>query len=543
MPLPGPGGEVSLQALFDFREGAGALDAHDDASTEPSTFRPLCDFTAQLLLHETGNNSAMGWYNSPATDVAPTAVCNETTGMNSDGAACSAGDIFVLVPGDVVDPPYGTKNDPLNNPGQVFTGADIATHAFYAGGAIGFVLLTDQKHYSEARFNPLCTGSNCSYGDRWIPTIIYASAAEAQTYYMGSEDQPVGPSTWGGNDGDFNDFVFVFTGLVCTGSGDACDTGLPGICAVGLTTCADALGNTDCHGARSPETEQCNLLDDDCNGETDEGEVCPADQMCVKGRCFPLCGTGEFRCPDVFTCVDGACVETACVDKTCDQGQVCIAGECVGACDDVVCPHAEACLDGACIDPCAGIDCGEGLVCGAGTCRVACTCSGCDQGECDAASGLCVEAACVGMACGAGTHCRAGVCVDDCENALCPGGASCAQGECGSPLDPGAAGGAASGGSGGSGIVVGSGASGAVTGGGNSSSGGSAGGSDANARSAADPGCSCRQGNDRSPGTALAALLLASSLWARRRRLPGQVRRAAMRAAAADQPASNARPG
>ncbi len=30
---------------------------------------------------------------------------------------------------------------------------------------------------------------------------------------------------WGGNDGDFNDYVILFSGLVCSGSGEACDTG------------------------------------------------------------------------------------------------------------------------------------------------------------------------------------------------------------------------------------------------------------------------------------------------------------------------------
>src|SRR5262245_31986677 len=74
MPLPGPDYEVSLQELFDFREGAGAIDAFASAGTEPGTFRPLCNFSAQLLLHETGNKSAMGWYNVPQGDTPPSSV-------------------------------------------------------------------------------------------------------------------------------------------------------------------------------------------------------------------------------------------------------------------------------------------------------------------------------------------------------------------------------------------------------------------------------------------------------------------------------------
>jgi len=75
MPLPNPPNEVGLQELFDFKEGVGVLDSVADASTEPATFKPLCDFSAQLLLHETGNRTAfVGWYNSPTADVAPTTV-------------------------------------------------------------------------------------------------------------------------------------------------------------------------------------------------------------------------------------------------------------------------------------------------------------------------------------------------------------------------------------------------------------------------------------------------------------------------------------
>jgi len=530
MPLPGPGNEVSLQELFDFREGAGAIDSFADASTEPSTFKPLCTFSAQLLLHETSGKSPMGWYNVPVDDVPPDTVCDESTGMNNLGEACSEKDIFVLVPGDVVDPPFGEANDPLNNPGQVFTSAELASHEHYAGGAIGFVLLTPQKHYSELRLNPECVdaaggaggfGANCAQGDHWIPTIMYASAVDPQTYYMGSEDQAVGPSEWGGNDGDFNDFVFVFTGLVCSGSGEVCDTGQPGICAAGLTACADADGNSECLPARSPEDESCNALDDDCNGETDEGDLCAADEICLRGRCFPRCGTGEFRCTAGFTCVQGACVEDACVDVECDAGEICRAGECVGACDDVVCPYGQNCQDGACVDPCAGIECAEGLVCSAGACIVECTCAGCEQGECDAPSGLCVDAGCAGVSCDEGSHCSGGSCVNDCEGALCPGGGECSAGVCAPPSPSAGAGGAGETGSGGT-IVVGIGGTGNS---GNSTSGNAGGNagetSDAQGsgrRSTQEAGCACRLGGAGQRGAAALVALFAGALFIARRR-------------------------
>jgi MYXO-CTERM domain-containing protein len=436
MPKANPADEVGLQELFDFKEGAGVLDAIADASTEPATFKPLCDFSAQLLLHETGNRSAfVGWYNSPQSDVAPTTVCDDQTGMSSGGGACSASDIFVLIKGDAALPPTYKVNDPLNNPGKIFTGSEIASSPYYAGGDIGFVLMSSEGHFSEKRLNPACTGASCTDGDRWIPTIMYASKTIPRGYYMGSEDQQVGPSTWGGNDGDFNDYVFLFTGLVCSGSGEACDTGEPGICAAGLTDCANALGESVCRPARVPGEEECNGLDDDCNGDTDEGKLCPQGELCVKARCVPVCGTGEFRCDAGQKCVTGACIETACADKTCAPGKVCQGGKCIGACDDVTCPTGQACSDGVCVDPCQGIDCGEGFVCEQGACRVECGCAGCATGQCDTDSGHCVDAGCAGKVCDAGQHCATGECVDDCADAQCPGGAACVDGLCEPPVN------------------------------------------------------------------------------------------------------------
>src|SRR6185295_3917440 len=46
MPKPNPSDEVGLQELFDFKEGPMVLDSIADASTEPATFKPLCDFSA-----------------------------------------------------------------------------------------------------------------------------------------------------------------------------------------------------------------------------------------------------------------------------------------------------------------------------------------------------------------------------------------------------------------------------------------------------------------------------------------------------------------
>ncbi len=525
MPKPNPVDEVGLQELFDFKEGVGVLDAQLDASTEPATFKPLCDFSAQLLLHETGNRSAfVGWYNSPTDDVAPTTTCNEATDTSSGGGACSEKDIFVLIKGDVADPPFGRAADPLSHPYKAFDGKDIASSKYYAGGDIGFVLMSRQGHFSEKRLNPSCVGATCTDGDRWIPTIMYASKSIPRGYYMGSEDQNVGPTQWGGNDGDFNDYVFLFTGLQCSGSGEACDTGEPGICAAGLTDCANALGESACRPAREPGKEACNGLDDDCNGDTDEGDLCPKGELCVKSRCVPICGTGEFRCDADQKCVEGACVEAKCADVTCTAGKVCMGGKCVGSCDEVTCPGAQACVDGLCVDPCEGIDCGKGFVCEGGACRVECACAGCASGECDAKSGHCVDDDCAGKACEAGQHCTAGACVNDCEDAKCPGGAACNAGVCDPPRAGGGTG--ESGAGGGSneptdpGITFGGEAPGKGTGDGEGGDDGDGSGIARDHNAIEAKGCACRAAPGIGSGKvyALLALFGLSAFGARRRR-------------------------
>jgi acetyltransferase-like isoleucine patch superfamily enzyme len=62
------------------------------------------------------------------------------------------------------------------------------------------------------------------------------------------------------------------------GSGSACNTGLPGPCAAGVTACSN--GQVECNQNIASSAETCNGVDDNCDGQVDEG-VCtppPADQ-------------------------------------------------------------------------------------------------------------------------------------------------------------------------------------------------------------------------------------------------------------------------
>ena len=42
-------------------------------------------------------------------------------------------------------------------------------------------------------------------------------------------------------------------------------------------------------------TEICNGRDDDCDGLTDNGEICPADQQCIGGVCSRVSGQAHTR--------------------------------------------------------------------------------------------------------------------------------------------------------------------------------------------------------------------------------------------------------
>ncbi len=289
----------------------------------------------------------------------------------------------------------GDASGTLLDPASGGFGGTEAQAGFDAGNEMDFVEIAGSR--TDTIHTTLCTGSNVD---------------------------PAIPGIWR--------FQIRSGEVICPGAGDACSTGMMGVCATGRTSCVG--DGIECRPEVSSSPEICDGLDNDCDGTVDEEDpaICGDFEECRDGSCVGVCFEGS--CPDGFVCNDDRlCVEAACVDVVCGENERCEAGTCVTPCDGVTCPHGLSCVVGQCVDLCDGATCEECTVCEEGACVQECALAGCDSGEACDPSGSCVDADCLGVTCAAGEFCQDGSCVDSCTDAVCPGDQICRMGAC---IDP-----------------------------------------------------------------------------------------------------------
>lgn len=399
--------EKQVYDAFKQSDKDAGLRFREDANTAPEVFSPLCSFTAELLLKETASDMAVGWYN-----VIP-------------GATTKPADTDIV---EVI--PRGAR------PGAMITGQSIKDSPRYLGGLIGFAIVTGSgltTKFSEKKWNAECTNTtNCPTPGNWVHSITYVSKTIPNAFYLGFEDGNSDANRFG-NDGDYNDYFFLFTGLTCNGGGKPCTVpGEKGVCSAGVAECNGAGGLT-CKRVINPQpTEACDGLDNNCDGQIDENAVCPAGQECDRGRCSTPC-SDEFPCPTSLVCDRGRCVAEPCaVGVVCQGDTVCRGDRCVGACDGVVCPGGQICRLGRCVDPCSGVSCGAGKACVNGACVTGCDCYPCLDPAlaCSKSTNVCVDKGCENLTCSAGYVCKGGECVAGCTGVVCPGGQECKSGQC-----------------------------------------------------------------------------------------------------------------
>ena len=214
----------------------------------------------------------------------------------------------------------------------------------------------------------------------------------------------------------------------------------------GVRKCT-AQGLTECQAA-VPKPEECNNLDDDCNGKTDDFDVTA---QCKKSNAFGTCTgilsacvNGQPQCdapeaaPETCNGLDDNCNgETD--EGNCDDGEPCTKDTCNtdGSCKHVAqsgapcddgnaCTAADQCSQGTCMGG-KPLDCNDDDACSADSCDAL---SGClhtaQEGSCIDDGNACTQDLCIAGKCTHPAAATGSACLEDgdpCTQDVCMGGA------------------------------------------------------------------------------------------------------------------------
>ncbi len=175
-------------------------------------------------------------------------------------------------------------------------------------------------------FGQVCVAGVCQTADSDLdgipdafdncPYVVNPDQADADADAVGDACDPVAAEECNGvdDDGDGEIDEGVEPKPILCGEG-ACQS-------PGQAVCVGGAWAADCQPG-TPSLETCNAIDDDCDGMVDEGAPCNAGETCTAGTCAPVVES----CDAVDNDGDGQVDE----GSLCPAGQECRAGQC-GVC-------------------------------------------------------------------------------------------------------------------------------------------------------------------------------------------------------------------
>ncbi len=264
--------------------------------------------------------------------------------------------------------------------------------------------------WSESVTPETCNGAddNCdgSVDEDAIDTLAWYEDLDADTYGNPAVtvDACVAPQNWVDNGDDCDDLnpdINPGEAELCDGvdnncnlqadegnpgGGQACNTGDPGVCSAGTTSCESE--GLVCLQDQASTPEVCDGLDNNCDGTPDNGDLCDDGVSCTADICNDFTGCTHSVLPDDCL-IDGLCSSTGDPNPVdlcqycdpavsqflwthvvCGDSQVCVAGDC--ECDIGLTNCFGQCVDtnsdpnncGEC-----GTECSGGQVCNFGSCQ------------------------------------------------------------------------------------------------------------------------------------------------------------------------------